>query len=65
MPDFPQDGRRIRERPPEKSPYPQSPIDSGGPKRPDSTAPDVSKLLKKMKSIEKDKAKRYKQGVGE
>lgn len=66
MPNFPeQGGQRQRQKPVERSPYPSSPLDGGGPKSPDIEKPDVSKLLKKMKSVEKDKAKRFRQGVGE
>jgi len=53
-----------KHRPIERSPYPVSPLD-GGPKSPDVTKPDVSKLLKRMRNIEKDTAKKYRQVEGE
>ncbi len=39
--------------------------DEGGPKRPDVEQPNRSRLLKRMKQVDKDQAKRYRQRTGQ
>jgi len=37
----------------------------GGPRRPDVNAPDTKELLKKMRRVDPNQAKRYRQRTGE
>lgn len=51
-------------------PIPQDPItrpggDSDGPKRPDVRRPDTNELIKRMKRIDPEQAKRYRQRSGQ
>lgn len=39
--------------------------EEGGPKRPDVEEPNRQRLLKRMRSVDKDQAKRYRQRTGE
>ena len=39
--------------------------DDDGPKRPDVTRPDTRNLLRRMKRIDKDQPRRYRQRTGE
>ena len=39
--------------------------DGGGPKAPDVSRPDTEDLLKKMRKVDPDQAKRYRQRTGE
>jgi len=41
------------------------PGDEGGPRRPDVNAPDTKELLKKMRRVDPNQAKRYRQRTGE
>ena len=49
----------------QRNPYDQEEKEGAGPKRPSGDIPNVDKLLKRMKNIERDKAKKFKQGVGQ
>ncbi|PTY00051.1 ubiquitin-like protein UBact [Verrucomicrobia bacterium LW23] len=44
---------------------PESGPGGGGPSAPKSERPDVSDLLKKMRKVDPDQAKRYRQRTGE
>ena len=44
---------------------PKSGGDGGGPKAPDVSRPDTEDLLKKMRKVDPDQAKRYRQRTGE
>lgn len=51
---------------------PTKPLDSGGgngeddgPKRPDVNKPDTKELLRRMKRVDKDQSRRYRQRTGE
>lgn len=39
--------------------------DDDGPKRPDVTKPDTRDLLRRMKRVDKDQSRRYRQRTGE
>ncbi|MAF09732.1 ubiquitin-like protein UBact [Candidatus Poribacteria bacterium] len=39
--------------------------DEGGPKRPDVEQPNRQRLLKRMRQVDKDQAKRYRQRTGQ
>ena len=43
----------------------RKPGDSGGPNKPDVKRPDTSDLLKRMKRVDPDAARRYRQRSGE
>lgn len=43
----------------------RKPGDEGGPTRPDVKRPDTSDLLKRMKRVDPDAARRYRQRSGE
>jgi hypothetical protein len=60
--------KQQRERQRETEPAPWSPKQDGpfvGPKTPDVKKPSTEELLKRMRSVDRDKAKRYKQRSGE
>ena len=47
---------------------PTGPDDSGdddGPKRPDVTRPDTRNLVRRMRRVDKDQSRRYRQRTGE
>ncbi len=50
---------------------PAKPVDSGdggdddGPKRPDVTRPDTRNLVRRMRRVDKDQSRRYRQRTGE
>jgi Prokaryotic ubiquitin-like protein UBact len=44
---------------------PQHGGDEGGPKAPDISRPDTQELLKKMRKVDPNQAKRYRQRTGE
>jgi hypothetical protein len=50
---------------------PTKPFDSGeggddeGPKRPDVNRPDTKELLRRMRRVDKDQSRRYRQRTGE
>ncbi len=39
--------------------------DDGGPKRPDVTRPDTRNLVRRMRRVDKDQSRRYRQRTGE
>ncbi len=57
---------------PERKQRPVKPIgpddggdDSNAPKRPDVNRPDTQELLKRMRRVDKDQSRRYRQRTGE
>jgi len=52
-----------KQRPPAEPSNPVEP--SPGPRVPDVERPDVEELLKRMKKVDPDQAKRYRQRAGE
>jgi hypothetical protein len=53
------------QRPAAPAPWEKRETDDGGPKRPDVTAPDTKELLKKMRRVDPNQAKRYRQRTGQ
>lgn len=53
------------QRPTSPAPWEKKEIDEGGPRRPDVDAPDTKELLKKMRRVDPNQAKRYRQRTGE
>lgn len=53
------------QRPTSPAPWEKKEADDGGPKRPDATAPDTKELLKKMRQVDPNQAKRYRQRTGQ
>jgi hypothetical protein len=52
----------------QKSPMPWGPKqggDDGGPKAPDISRPDTEELLKKMRRVDPNQSRRYRQRTGE
>ena len=52
-------------RPNSPAPWEKKEADEGGPRRPDAEAPDTKELLKKMRRVDPNQAKRYRQRTGE
>jgi hypothetical protein len=52
-------------RPGSPAPWEKKETDEGGPRRPDVDAPDTKELLKKMRRVDPNQAKRYRQRTGE
>ncbi len=52
-------------RPTSPAPWEKKQVDEGGPRRPDVDAPDTKELLKKMRRVDPNQAKRYRQRTGE
>ena len=52
-------------RPPSPAPWEKKETDEGGPRRPDVDTPDTKELLKKMRRVDPNQAKRYRQRTGE
>jgi Prokaryotic ubiquitin-like protein UBact len=52
-------------RPTSPAPWEKKETDEGGPRRPDVDAPDTKELLKKMRRVDPNQAKRYRQRTGE
>jgi len=52
-------------RPASPAPWERKEGEEGGPRRPDVTAPDTKELLKKMRRVDPNQAKRYRQRTGE
>jgi len=52
-------------RPSSPAPWERKETDEGGPRRPDVNAPDTKELLKKMRRVDPNQAKRYRQRTGE
>lgn len=53
------------ERPTSPAPWEKKETDTGGPRRPDGAAPDTKELLKKMRRVDPNQAKRYRQRTGQ
>lgn len=52
-------------RPNSPAPWEKKETDEGGPRRPDIDAPDTKELLKKMRRVDPNQAKRYRQRTGQ
>ena len=52
-------------RPNSPAPWEKKETDEGGPRRPDADSPDTKELLKKMRRVDPNQAKRYRQRTGE
>jgi hypothetical protein len=52
-------------RPSSPAPWEKKEADEGGPHRPDVNAPDTKEILKKMRRVDPNQAKRYRQRTGE
>jgi hypothetical protein len=54
------------ERPPSPAPWEKKEAETDGPRRPDAPAgPDTKELLKKMRRVDPNQAKRYRQRTGQ
>jgi hypothetical protein len=53
------------QKPTQPAPWERKEGDGGGPKRPDVEAPDTKDLLKRMKRVDPNQSKRYRQRTGE
>ena len=53
------------ERPTSPAPWEKKEAEQGGQKRPDAVAPDTKELLKKMRRVDPNQAKRYRQRTGQ
>ena len=53
------------QRPTSPAPWDKKQGDEGGPQRPDVEAPDTKELLKKMRRVDPNQAKRYRQRTGQ
>ena len=53
------------QRPVTPAPWEKRETDDGGPRRPDVTTPDTKELLKKMRRVDPNQAKRYRQRTGQ
>ena len=53
------------QRPTSPAPWEKKDTDEGGPRRPDADSPDTKELLKKMRRVDPNQAKRYRQRTGE
>ena len=61
MAEFPD---RIQ-RPAAPAPWEKKEGEEGGPRRPDVSVPDTKELLKKMRRVDPNQAKRYRQRTGQ
>jgi hypothetical protein len=52
-------------RPTTPAPWEKKETDERGPRRPDVDAPDTKELLKKMRRVDPNQAKRYRQRTGQ
>jgi ubiquitin-like protein UBact len=52
-------------RPASPAPWERKEGEEGGPQRPDVNAPDTKELLKKMRRVDPNQAKRYRQRTGQ
>ena len=52
-------------RPTSPAPWEKKEPDEAGPRRPDTDAPDTKELLKKMRRVDPNQAKRYRQRTGQ
>ena len=53
------------QRPTSPAPWEKKDTDEGGPRRPEAGSPDTKELLKKMRRVDPNQAKRYRQRTGE
>ena len=53
------------QRPTAPVPWEKREVEQGGPKRPDVSQPDTKELLKKMRRVDPNQAKRYRQRTGQ
>lgn len=53
------------QRPADPVPWTPKEGDSGGPKSPDISKPDTRDLLKRMRKVDPDQSKRYRQRTGQ
>ena len=65
MPDMNINFPERTDRPTSPAPWEKRETDEGGPRRPDVNAPDTKELLKKMRRVDPNQAKRYRQRTGE
>ena len=54
-----------KQMPPSPAPWERKEGDEGGPKRPDAEKPDTKELLKRMRRVDPNQSKRYRQRTGE
>ncbi len=54
-----------REGPADPMPKSPSPLDEGGPRRPETGSPDKDNLMKRMRKVDPKQAERYRQRTGE
>lgn len=52
-------------RPTEPAPWERKAAEGDGPRRPDVQAPDTQELLKKMRRVDPNQARRYRQRTGQ
>jgi hypothetical protein len=64
MPEEQEQQRRQRPRE-EQAPWNRQENNSGGPRAPETAKPDTNSILKKLKTVNPNQAKRYKQRTGE
>jgi len=53
------------QKPPEPAPWSPKQGDGGGPRSPDISRPDTKDLLKKMRKVDPNQSKRYRQRTGQ
>jgi hypothetical protein len=53
------------QRPTGPAPWEKKEADDSGPRRPETDAPDTKELLKKMRRVDPNQARRYRQRTGE
>jgi hypothetical protein len=53
------------QKPPEPAPWGPKQGDGGGPRSPDVSRPDTKDLLKKMRKVDPNQSKRYRQRTGQ
>ncbi len=53
------------QKPAQPAPWERKEGDGGGPRRPDVEAPDTKDLLKRMRRVDPNQSKRYRQRTGE
>jgi hypothetical protein len=53
------------QRSPEQNPWEKKSMDDGGPKAPNVSKPDTSNLLKRLRSIDPDQSRKFRQRSGQ
>jgi hypothetical protein len=56
---------QMQRTPPVQSPWERKPGDDGGPKTPNVSKPDTNSLLKRLRSIDPDQSRKYRQRSGQ